>query len=151
MAFLSKIGGVLRQSVAQNVQAPMPSMLNSIRWMSTSKLFVGGLSFGTDDQSLKDAFSGFGEVVDARVICDRDTGKSRGFGFISFLTTESAESAVSTMDGQDLQGRTIRVSYANERPPRGGGGYGGGGYGGGGGGGGYGGGRGGGGYDRESF
>ncbi|GMN64194.1 hypothetical protein TIFTF001_033271 [Ficus carica] len=155
MAFLSKVGGVLRQSIAQNAQSRMPSMLNSIRCMSSSKLFIGGLSFGTDDQSLKDAFSGFGDVVDARVICDRDTGRSRGFGFVSFASNESAESAMSTMDGQELQGRAIRVSYANERPPRGGGGgggYGGGGGGfGGGGGGGYGGGgyRGGGGGGRD--
>ncbi|KAL3724547.1 hypothetical protein ACJRO7_029684 [Eucalyptus globulus] len=129
MAFYNKVGNLLKQSLSQNGPA---SMLNSIRFMgSQSKLFVGGLSYGTDDHSLKDAFSSFGEVVEARVITDRDSGRSRGFGFVSFSSDESASSAVSAMDGQDLQGRNIRVSYATERPS-GNRGFGGGGGGGGG-------------------
>ncbi len=96
-------------------------MLNAVRCMS-SKLFVGGLSFETDDQSLKNAFSGFGEVTEARVITDRDSGRSRGFGFVNYSSDESAKEAMSAMDGQELNGRNIRVSYANDRPPRGGGG-----------------------------
>ncbi|KAJ7957249.1 putative Glycine-rich RNA-binding protein [Quillaja saponaria] len=133
MAFCSKIGNLLRQSAAQNRQVPTSSMLNSIRCMSSSKLFIGGLSYGVDDQSLRDAFASYGDVVEARVITDRDSGRSRGFGFVNFSSEESATSALSSMDGQDLDGRSIRVSYATERPagPRGGGG----GYGGGGGGG----------------
>lgn len=124
----------MRQTISQNSisngQVSMASMLNAIRCMSSSKLFIGGLSFGTDDQSLREAFSGFGDVVDAKVITDRDTGKSRGFGFVNFSSDESAGSAMSAMDGQPLNGRNIRVSYANDRPsaPRsnygGGGGYG---------------------------
>ncbi|KAF4355282.1 glycine-rich RNA-binding protein 4, mitochondrial [Cannabis sativa] len=134
MAFSGKLGGLLRQTISQNIQSPMASMLNSVRCMS-SKLFVGGLSYGTDDQSLRDAFSGFGDVTEARVICDRESGRSRGFGFVSFSSDDSASSALSSMDGQALQGRNIRVTYATERSgPRTGGG---GGYGGGGGGGGY--------------
>ncbi|MBW2258070.1 MAG: RNA-binding protein, partial [Deltaproteobacteria bacterium] len=79
----------------------------------------------------------------------RDTGRSRGFGFVTFADEASASTAISTMDGSELDGRSIRVNEANERPRRGGGGGGGGGYGGGGGGrGGYGGGGGGGGGDR---
>ncbi|XP_055813920.1 glycine-rich RNA-binding protein 2, mitochondrial-like [Solanum dulcamara] len=148
MAFYNKLGGLLRLSIstsgnALNAQSPGPSMLNAIRCMST-KLFVGGLSFGTDDQSLKDAFTSFGDVVDAKVIMDRDSGKSRGFGFVNFTDGESAKEAMSAMDGQDLDGRNIRVSLAQERAPRSGGfRSGGGGYGGGGGGygGGYGGSR----------
>ncbi|KAJ8774376.1 hypothetical protein K2173_011625 [Erythroxylum novogranatense] len=116
MAFYNKLGSLVRHSFSQNGKPPMSSMLNSIRCMSSSKLFIGGLSFGTDDQSLKDAFSSFGDVVDARVILDRDTGRSRGFGFVSFTSSESANSAMSAMDGQELHGRNIRVSYANERP-----------------------------------
>ncbi|KAG2726425.1 hypothetical protein I3843_01G108000 [Carya illinoinensis] len=127
MAFCNKVGGLLRRSISQNGPAPINSMLNSIRCMSSSKLFVGGLSYSTDEQSLKDAFAGFGDVVDAKVIVDRDTGRSRGFGFVNYSSTESASEALSAMDGQELNGRNIRVSYANDRPagprPFGGGGY----------------------------
>ncbi|KAM3249765.1 glycine-rich RNA-binding protein 4, mitochondrial-like isoform X1 [Capsicum annuum] len=136
MAFYNKLGGLLRQSIsssgnALNAKSSAPSILNAIRCMST-KLFVGGLSYGTDDQSLKEAFTSFGDVVDAKVIVDRDTGRSKGFGFVNFTDGESAKEAMSAMDGHDLQGRNIRVSLAQERAPRsGGGGYGGGGYGGG--------------------
>ncbi|KAJ4846044.1 Ribosome-interacting GTPase 2 [Turnera subulata] len=113
MAFCNKLGGLVRQTVSSNGQ--VPTLFNSIRCMSGTKLFIGGLSYGTDDQSLKDAFSSFGDVVDARVIVDRDTGRSRGFGFVNFSSDDSANSALSAMDGQELQGRNIRVSYATER------------------------------------
>ncbi|KNA07020.1 hypothetical protein SOVF_175740 [Spinacia oleracea] len=133
MAFCNRIGSMLSQSISQNSGS---SMMNAIRCMS-SKLFIGGLSFSTDDNSLKNAFTSFGEVVDARVIIDRNTGRSRGFGFVNFADDEAANSAMSSMDGQDLDGRAIRVSVATERQPPSSGGYGGrgGGYGGGGGGG----------------
>ncbi|KAL3507280.1 hypothetical protein ACH5RR_032662 [Cinchona calisaya] len=118
MAFYNRVGSLLRQSTKNNnviAPVPMSSMLNSIRCMSSMKLFVGGLSYGTDESSLREAFSGFGEVVEARVITDRESGRSKGFGFVSFSSTESASSAVSAMDGQALHGRNIRVSYAQER------------------------------------
>ncbi|GAB4844069.1 Glycine-rich RNA-binding protein 4, mitochondrial [Ancistrocladus abbreviatus] len=121
MAFCNKFGGLLRQNISQSAaitgQSSMTFMLNSIRSMSSTKLFIGGLSWGTDDQSLKDAFSSFGEVTEARVITDRDSGRSRGFGFVNFSSEESASSAMSAMDGQDLNGRNIRVSYATDRAP----------------------------------
>ncbi|XP_045811212.1 glycine-rich RNA-binding protein 4, mitochondrial-like [Trifolium pratense] len=122
MAFCNKIGNLLRQSASQTSQAPSP-MLNYLRHMSSSKLFIGGLSYGVDDQSLRDAFSTYGDVTEARVITDRDTGRSRGFGFVSYTSEDAATSALA-MDGQDLNGRPVRVSYANDRPsaPRGGGG-----------------------------
>ncbi len=103
----------------------------------SKKLFVGGLSWGTDDNSLRDAFEQFGEVTDAKVITDRDTGRSRGFGFVTFADDSAAEEAIQQMDGKQLDGRAIRVNEANERPAGGGGGGGGGrgGFGGGGGGG----------------
>ncbi|OAY28302.1 glycine-rich RNA-binding protein 2, mitochondrial [Manihot esculenta] len=116
MAFCNKLGSLVRQSFSQNGQVQMGSMLSSIRCMSSTKLFVGGLSFGTNDESLKEAFSGYGDVVNARVITDRDSGRSRGFGFVDFSSQESASSALSAMDGQELHGRNIRVSYAQERP-----------------------------------
>ncbi|KAL5229286.1 hypothetical protein ABZP36_017551 [Zizania latifolia] len=95
-----------------------------------------GLAWGTDDQSLRDAFSSFGDVTEARVITDRETGRSRGFGFVNFSSDDDAKSAIEGMDGKELQGRSIRVNFANDRPSGnqgfgGGGGYGGGGYGGG--------------------
>ncbi|KAM5569628.1 glycine-rich RNA-binding protein 4, mitochondrial [Rosa sericea] len=114
MAFYNKVGSLLRQGISQSGQAPMASMFNSARYMS-SKLFVGGLSFSTDDSSLKDAFSGFGDVTDAKVIMDRDTGRSRGFGFVNFASEDAANSALTAMDGQELNGRSIRVSVATER------------------------------------
>ncbi|GKV36034.1 hypothetical protein SLEP1_g44213 [Rubroshorea leprosula] len=122
MALSAKLGSLLRQ----NAQLSMTSMVNSIRCMSasTTRLFVGGLSYETDDQSLREAFSNFGDVTDARVITDRESGRSRGFGFVNFASGESASSALSSMDRQELNGRNIRVSFANGRPstPRFGGG-----------------------------
>ncbi|MCP4805745.1 MAG: RNA-binding protein [Proteobacteria bacterium] len=120
----------------------------------SNKLFVGGLAWATDDHGLRAAFEAFGAVTDAKVINDRETGRSRGFGFVTFENADDAKTAISQMDGANLDGRSIRVNEAQERAPRGGGGGGGhrgggGGYGGGGGnrggGGGYGGGGGGGG------
>ncbi|KAI0510498.1 hypothetical protein KFK09_011100 [Dendrobium nobile] len=129
MAFCNKLCGLIRQGVSNSLTtpAPMTHMLNACRYMSSSKLFVGGLSYGTDDMSLKEAFNCFGTVVEAKVITDRDSGRSKGFGFVSFEDSESAKSAVSSMDGQELHGRNIRVSFANDRPSGGfRGGYGGG-------------------------
>jgi hypothetical protein len=113
-----------------------------------NKLFVGGLAWGTNDEGLRDAFSRFGEVTEAKVITDRETGRSRGFGFVSFADDNNAAEAMTALDGSELDGRTIRVNEAQDRARGGGGGGGRGGYGGGGGGGrgGYGGGGGGGGY-----
>ncbi|EFJ36988.1 hypothetical protein SELMODRAFT_140819 [Selaginella moellendorffii] len=110
-----------------------------------SKLFIGGLAWGVDDGTLRTAFANYGEVTEARVIMDRETGRSRGFGFVTFENDNEAKAAVQGMDGHELGGRSIRVDYASDRPsaPRqdfGGGGFGGGGGGYGGGGGGFGGG-----------
>ena len=110
----------------------------------SKKLFVGGLSWDTTDASLLAAFSEFGEVTEAKVITDRETGRSRGFGFVTFTDDSAGSEAIAKMDGQSLDGRSVRVNEAQERS-RGGGGGGGGGGRGGGGGGGYGGGGGGGG------
>jgi RNA recognition motif-containing protein len=119
------------------------------------KLFVGGLSWGTNDDGLREAFSRFGAISEARVIMDRETGRSRGFGFITFDDDQDAINAMNEMNGKELDGRSIKVNEAQEKPAGGGGGGGrggggGGGYGRGGGGGGYGrgGGGGGGGYGR---
>jgi len=101
----------------------------------SKKLFVGGLSWDTDDHGLRTAFEQYGEVTEAKVISDRDTGRSRGFGFVTFADGGSADNAIEQMNGATLDGRTLNVNEAQDR--RGGGGGGGGrGRGGGGGGGG---------------
>ncbi|XP_074306893.1 glycine-rich RNA-binding protein 4, mitochondrial-like [Silene latifolia] len=123
MALFGQAGSILKQSISQNSAS---AMLNSVRYMST-KLFIGGVSYSTDDNSLHAAFSQFGQVTSARIIVDRDTGRSRGFGFVEFADDESAQSALGAMDGQVLDGRNIRVSVANERQAAPGGGFGGGG------------------------
>ncbi|KAM0193121.1 hypothetical protein ACHAPA_004568 [Fusarium lateritium] len=120
-----------------------------------SKLYVGNLSWNTSDETLREAFSQFGQVTDSIIMRDRETGRARGFGFVTFSSEEEANAAVDGLNEQELDGRRIRVNVANARPS-GGGGYGGGRGGGGGyggdrndrqGGGGYGGGYGGG--DRQ--
>jgi cold-inducible RNA-binding protein len=85
--------------------------------MST-RLFVGGLPWAADDQDLRTAFEEFGEVVDVAVIKDRETGRSKGFGFVTFATAEDAHKAVAGMDGRDMGGRPIRVNEAQERAQR---------------------------------
>ena len=86
------------------------------------KLFVGGLSWNTTDVGLENAFGEFGTVSEAKVVLDRDTGRSRGFGFVSFEEDESAERALEEMNGIELDGRTIAVNEARERQSGGGGG-----------------------------
>ncbi|KAG7651659.1 Glycine-rich RNA-binding protein 5 [Arabidopsis thaliana] len=112
MAFLSKVGRLFSQT-SSHVTASS-SMLQSIRCMSSSKIFVGGISYSTDEFGLREAFSKYGEVVDAKIIVDRETGRSRGFAFVTFTSTEEASNAMQ-LDGQDLHGRRIRVNYATER------------------------------------
>ena len=81
----------------------------------SSKIFVGGLAWATTSETLAEVFSQFGEVVESKVIVDRETGRSRGFGFVTFEDPESAEEAIREMNGQELDGRTIRVDRARER------------------------------------
>ncbi len=112
-----------------------------------TKLFVGNLSFNTTQNQLQDAFSQHGVVVEVALMLDRETGRSRGFAFVTMDTVESAQAAIQAMSGAQLDGRSLTVNEAKpkeERPRSGGGG----GYGGGGGGGYRGGGGGGGGGDR---
>ena len=115
-----------------------------------NKLYVGNLAYSVRDDSLQAAFSEFGTVTSAKVMMDRETGRSKGFGFVEMGSDAEAQAAINGMNGQALEGRPLVVNEARpreERPGGFGGGGGGsrGGYGGGGGGGGYGGGGGGGG------
>jgi len=108
-----------------------------------NKLYVGNLPYQMRDSDLEQAFSQFGQVTSAKVMMERETGRSKGFGFVEMGSDAEAQAAISGMNGQPLGGRSIVVNEARpmENRPRGfGGGGGGGGYGGGGGGGGYGGG-----------
>ncbi len=86
------------------------------------KLYVGNLSYSTDDSSLKEAFSEVGQVDSARVITDRDSGRSKGFGFVEMSSDEEAEQAISHFNGKDLDGRNITVAEARPQAPREGGG-----------------------------
>jgi RNA recognition motif-containing protein len=102
----------------------------------SNKLFVGGLSWDTDTDGLRSAFEAFGEVTDAVVITDRESGRSRGFGFVTFADGADAKAAMDGMNGAELDGRSLNVNEAHDKRGGGGGGRGGrGGYGGGGGGG----------------
>ena len=123
-----------------------------------NKLYVGNLAYSVRDDSLQQAFGEFGTVTSAKVMMDRETGRSKGFGFVEMGSDAEAQAAINGMNGQPLEGRSIVVNEARPREERpggfrggyGGGGGGGGGYGGGGGGG-YGGGAGGGGGGRSPY
>ncbi|MDT5061349.1 MAG: hypothetical protein QOH63_1808 [Acidobacteriota bacterium] len=116
-----------------------------------TKLYVGNLSFKTTGDDLREYFAQAGEVESASIIEDRETGRSRGFGFVEMATAEGAAAAIEKFNGKELNGRNLTVNEARPKTDRGGGGGGRGGYGGGGGGdrGGYGGGGDGGRNDRE--
>jgi RNA recognition motif-containing protein len=111
------------------------------------KLYVGNLAYSIRDNDLEQAFGAYGAIVSAKVMMERDTGRSKGFGFVEMGTDAEAQAAIAGLNGQPVQGRALTVNEARPmeaRPPRsGGGGYGGGGGGRSGGGGGYGGGGGG--------
>lgn len=110
----------------------------------SNKLYVGNLSFSATEQDLEEVFGEIGTVQSINIIEDRDTGRSRGFGFVEMSSAEEAQNAIAELDGKEVEGRNLKVNEAKPRENRGGGG-GGGRRGGGGGGGGYGGGGGGGG------
>ena len=117
----------------------------------SKKLYVGNLAYGVRDSDLQDMFAAYGSVQSAQVIMDRDTGRSKGFGFVEMDSDQEAKAAIAGLNGKEVEGRTLTVNEARPREEGGGrrgggyGGGGGGGYGGGGGGrgGGYGGGGGG--------
>jgi RNA recognition motif-containing protein len=106
------------------------------------KLYVGNLTYGVTDSDLQRLFEAHGTVQSAQVVMDRDTGRSKGFGFVEMGSDAEAQAAITALGGKEVDGRTLTVNEARPREDRGGGGRSGGGYGGGrSGGGGYGGGR----------
>jgi RNA recognition motif-containing protein len=91
-------------------------------------IYVGNLSWSTSEEQLRETFEQYGEVLSARIITDRDTGRSRGFGFVEMEVEDEANSAIEALNGSMLDGRPLTVNEARPRTPRGGGGRGGGGY-----------------------
>jgi len=89
---------------------------------SKTKLFVGGISWGTTDAGLRDAFAKFGVLRTAQIVTDRETGRSRGFGFVEYDKEDDARHAQSAMDGVQIDGRSVRVSMAEDKGRSGGGG-----------------------------
>lgn len=94
----------------------------------SNRLYVGNFPFGTTTETLRQAFASAGEVTDVHVVTDRDSGRSRGFGFVTMGNAQEAANAIASMNGANLDGRPLRVNEAEERPQRTGGGFGGGGH-----------------------
>ena len=95
----------------------------------SNKLYVGNISFNTTENDLQDTFAAHGTVLEANLMTDRETGRARGFGFVTMSTTAEAENAVNALNGTSLDGRALTVNVARPREERtggGGGGYGGG-------------------------
>lgn len=91
-----------------------------------ARLFIGNLSWNTTDSDLSDLVSQHAEVLDTKVISDRDTGRSRGFGFVT-IESDNTANVIQALDGQEIDGRAIRVNEAEDKPQRDRGGFGGGG------------------------
>ncbi|MEO1752294.1 MAG: RNA-binding protein [Pseudomonadota bacterium] len=81
-------------------------------------IYVGNLSFRTDDAGLRQAFEGFGEIASAKVVMDRETGRSKGFGFVEMPNREAGLAAIKALDGQEIDGRALRVNEARPREER---------------------------------
>ncbi|GAV62692.1 RRM_1 domain-containing protein [Cephalotus follicularis] len=120
MAFASSFRRVLTGS-SSSVSSVVQSQFSSIRFTSTlttPKLFISGLSRLTTDEKLKEAFAPFGQLVESKVITDRVTGSSKGFGFVTYATVEEAERAKEGMNAKFLDGWVIFVDPAKPREPR---------------------------------
>jgi RNA recognition motif-containing protein len=101
----------------------MPADFSGGRGGVEMRLYVGNLPYQATDEDLREAFGAHGDVVGATVVRDRDTGRSRGFGFVEFGDDETGRRAMAAMDGVEMAGRALRVSEAHERPQGGGGGF----------------------------
>ena len=84
-------------------------------------IYVGNMSYDTSQDRLRELFETYGEVVSVNIITDRDTGRPRGFGFVEMATEEAANTAIAALNGQNVDGRELRVNEARPRRPRGGG------------------------------
>lgn len=86
--------------------------------MAANKLFVGNLPYSATNDQLRDLFASVGEVTDVNIINDRETGRSRGFGFVEMATDALAQEAIEALDGVDFNGRTLKINVARPRKPR---------------------------------
>ncbi|CAG7891265.1 unnamed protein product [Brassica rapa] len=120
MAALARIGGRYLKPVGVT-KASSSCFLTQRRGVAT-KLFVGGLSFYTTEQGLSEAFSQCGQVVEAQIVMDRVSDRSKGFGFVTFASDDDARKALMEFNGQQLNGRVIFVDYAKAKQTFGGGG-----------------------------
>lgn len=84
----------------------------------SNKLYVGNLSFNISEDALTEKFLAFGEVNSCKIITDRDSGRSKGFGFIEMTSSNEAQEAIEALDNKELDGRALRVNIAKERTPR---------------------------------
>ena len=84
----------------------------------SKKLFVGGISWGTSEDTLHSTFSQYGDLEEVKIITDRETGRSRGFGFVTFVNGQDADDAIQSLNGTELDGRNLNVNEARERAPR---------------------------------
>lgn len=82
----------------------------------SNKLYVGNISWGMDENSLTEAFSSFGEVKSVKIITDRDTGRSKGFGFVEMSNADEAQTVINNLDGKDMDGRPLKVNVAQDKP-----------------------------------
>ena len=98
--------------------ASLPRGKKEDKPLMANKLFVGSLSYGVNDDQLADAFAPFGTVVSAKVIMDRETGRSKGFGFVEMSSDEEAQAAVKGLDGKEIGGRAVAVSEARPQENR---------------------------------
>ncbi|KAG2326553.1 hypothetical protein Bca4012_035502 [Brassica carinata] len=118
MAFVSTFRRIFAGSNNNSLSSSPSSWVRHCSTLSSPKLFVSGLSRLTTNEKLQDAFAPFGELVDARVITDRETGRSKGFGFVTYATIQDAEKAKEGMNAKFLDGWVIFVDPARPREPR---------------------------------
>ncbi|KAK7341716.1 hypothetical protein VNO80_24653 [Phaseolus coccineus] len=116
ISFRKEQNGLVEIALAKGNPLLFPlSRFLCVRHHSSANLFVAGLSWDTNEPILRDAFEQHGEIIEVRVICDHVTGKSRGYGLVRFVSETTAATARKEMNGQILDGRRIRVSYAHKR------------------------------------
>lgn len=84
----------------------------------TSKIYVGNLSYNLSNEQLSELFSQYGEVLSARIIMDRDTGRSKGFGFVEMSTSDEASEAIEGLNGVSAEGRNLKVNAAEDKAPK---------------------------------
>ena len=96
--------------------------------LDTMNIYVGNLAYRTNEDDLRREFERFGSVSRVDIISDRETGRSKGFGFVEMLNSDEAQAAIQALDGSSIGERTLKVNEARDRPPRGQGGFGGGGF-----------------------